>query len=55
MDNLNLNVILKQKSIEGIDLFFKKDNTIESNKLKEPIRLGKYLSKKREDFRQKFI
>lgn len=49
MDNLNLNVILKQKSIEGIDIFFKKENTIESNKLKEPLKLGSYLSKKRED------
>lgn len=46
MDNLNLNVILKQKTNEGPEIFFKKENCVESNKLKESLKFGIVFSKK---------
>ena len=42
MDNLNVNVIIRKKLNEGSDIFFKNQNSIESNKLKESIKLGKF-------------
>lgn len=50
MENLYLNVILKQKTNEGPEIFFKKDNTIESSKLKEPAKLGIRFFKKEKIF-----
>ena len=47
MENLYLNVILKQKTNESPELFFKKDNTIESSKLKEPAKLGIFIFTKK--------
>jgi hypothetical protein len=46
MDNLNLNLILKPKTNDATELFFKKENCIESIKLKEPVKLGKVYVKK---------
>lgn len=44
MENLNVNVVIRKKQNELTDLFFKNHNSIESSKLKEPIKLGKLRS-----------